>query len=59
MVFFIGCAGHTLQLCVNSGLEIPVISRVVAAGRHLTTHFHKSEPALRALRIHQQDMSIS
>ena len=35
----LGCAGHTLQLCVNSGLEIPVISRAIAVGRRLTTHF--------------------
>ena len=27
------CAGHTLQLCVNSGLEIPAISCVIGAGR--------------------------
>ena len=44
----LGCAGHTLQLCVNSGLEIPVISRAIAAGQRLNTHFRKSEPALRA-----------
>ena len=54
----LGCAGHTLQLCVNSGLEIPVLSRAIAAGRRLTTHFRKSEPALRALRIRQQDMRM-
>ena len=54
----LGCAGHTLQLRVNSGLEIPVISRAIAAGRRLTTHFWKSESALRALRTCQQDMRI-
>ena len=54
MVFF----GHTLQLCVNAGLKIPAISNVVAAGRRLTTHFHKSEPALRALRNRQRDMRV-
>ena len=27
----LGCAGHTLQLCVNSGLEIPAISCVIGA----------------------------
>ena len=42
----------------DSGLEIPAVSRVVAAGRRLTTHFHKSEPALRALKIRQQDMRV-
>ena len=29
--FSLGCVGHTLQLCVNSGLEILAVSRVVAA----------------------------
>ena len=56
--FSLHCAGHTLQLCVNSGLEIPAVSCVVAAGRCLTTHFHKSKPALRALKIYQQDMRV-
>ena len=46
----LGCAGHTLQLYVNSSLEIPVLSRVIAAERRLTTHSWKSEPALRVLR---------
>ena len=27
------CAGHTLQLCVNFGLEIPVISPAIAVGQ--------------------------
>ena len=56
--FSLGCAGHTLQLCVNAGLKTPAISNVVAAGRHLTTHFHKSDPALRALRNRQRDMRV-
>lgn len=55
---YLGCAGHTLQLCVNSGLEVPAISRVIGVGRRLTTHFQKSKPALRALRIRQQDMRM-
>ena len=54
----LGCAGHTLQLCVKFWVEIPVISRAIAVGRHLTTHFRKNEPALRALRIRQQDMRM-
>ena len=52
------CVGHTLQLCVNSGREIPVISWAIAAGRCLTTHFRKSEPALHVLRTSQQDMRM-
>lgn len=54
----LSCAGHTLQLCVNSGLEVTVIKNTITAGRRLTTHFRKSEPALRALRSRQKDMRI-
>ena len=56
--FSLGCAGHTLQLCVNSGLETTAIKNAVSAGRCLTTHFRKSEPALRALRSRQKDMRV-
>ena len=54
----LACAGHTLQLCVNSGLEIPVISQAIAAGRRLTIHFQKREPALRDLRTRLQGMRM-
>ena len=27
--FSIGCAGHLLQLCVNSGLELQAINRAI------------------------------
>ena len=56
--FSIGCAGHLLQLCVNSGLEIQPINRAIGAARRLTTHFRKSEPALRALKSRQKDMRV-
>lgn len=53
----LGCAGHTLQLCVNSGLKINrQIDKAIAAARKIVTHFRKSEPAMRALRIRQSDM---
>ena len=52
-----GCAGHTLQLCVNAGLKINnTIDRAIGAARCLVTHFRKSEPALRALKSRQADM---
>ena len=53
-----GCAGLILQLCVNAGLQITAIKNVAAAGRRLTTHFRKTEPALRALRSRQKDMRV-
>ena len=56
--FSIGCTGYLLQLCVNSGLEIQPINRAIGAARRLTTHFRKSEPALRALKSRQKDMRV-
>ncbi|XP_011405991.1 PREDICTED: zinc finger BED domain-containing protein 4-like [Amphimedon queenslandica] len=55
----IGCAGHTLQLCVNSGLKINrKVVQAISASRKLATHFRKSEPAMRALRIWESDMKV-
>ena len=56
--FSLGYAGHTLQLCVSSGLETTAIKNAISTGRCLTTHFRKSEPALRALRSRQKDMRV-
>ena len=39
-----GCAGHTLQLCVNAGLKVNrSVDQVIAAACCLVTHFRKSE----------------
>ena len=57
--FSIGYAGHLLQLCVNSGLEVQGINRSIGAARRLTTHFRKSEPALRDLKSWQKDMRMN
>ena len=55
--YSLGCAGHTLQLCVNNGLRINrSADRAIAAARRLVTHFRKSEPASRALKGRQADM---
>ena len=32
----LGCAGHTLQLCVNSSLEMPVLSPVTNCYRTMS-----------------------
>ena len=45
-----GCVGHTLQLCINSGLSIPAISRVIAASRKLVGRFKHSVVAMTALK---------
>jgi len=54
-----GCAGHTLQLCVNAGLKVSsTIDRAIGAARRLVTHFRKSEPASRVLKCRQDDMWV-
>ena len=46
-----GCVVHTLQLCIKSGLDLPVIDRLndrlTAASRKLVGHFKHSVAALR------------
>ena len=41
------CSGHCLQLCVNSGLSLSPIERMVAVGRKIVGHFHHNALALR------------
>ena len=37
-----GCVAHTLQLCVNCGLEISAISRMTSVCRKIVGHFKHS-----------------
>ncbi|XP_073710072.1 E3 SUMO-protein ligase ZBED1-like [Misgurnus anguillicaudatus] len=51
------CAGHTLNLVVQSSLKIhQAISKCVAAGRCLVEHFKKSELACTKLKEKQKQM---
>jgi tRNA isopentenyl-2-thiomethyl-A-37 hydroxylase MiaE len=52
------CSGHCLQLCVNSGLSLSIIERMVAVGRQIVGHFHHSALATEALRQRQQQMQL-
>lgn len=55
----LGCAGHTLQLCVNAGLKVnSTIEHGICAAWCLVTHFRKSEPALHALKFSQEGTNI-
>ena len=46
-----GCAAHTLQLCINSGLNnIPAISQMIATSRKIVGHFKHSVVAMTGLR---------
>ena len=53
-----GCVAHTLQLCVKSGLNLPVIDRLTAASRKLVGHFKHSVVATTALREKQSQLGI-
>jgi hypothetical protein len=41
------CAGHTLQLAINSGLKIHAVESVLEKCRKLVTHFKRSTKELR------------
>ena len=44
------CAGHCLQLCVNSGLALAPIARMIAVARKIVGHFRHSALATGALQ---------
>ncbi|KAM3850482.1 E3 SUMO-protein ligase ZBED1-like [Diretmus argenteus] len=54
----IRCAGHTLQLIVNTALKEPTISRALGAARHLVEHFKRSELASTKLKMKQEQMEV-
>lgn len=54
----IGCAAHTLQLCVNNGLRIDRIQRAIAAAARLVGHFKRSSKAINALKQKQISMNL-
>uniref|UniRef100_H3A5U7 HAT C-terminal dimerisation domain-containing protein n=1 Tax=Latimeria chalumnae TaxID=7897 RepID=H3A5U7_LATCH len=54
----IRCAGHTIQLVVNSALKVTTINRAVGAARCLVEHFYISEAASSALKTKQQQMAV-
>ena len=52
------CAGHCLQLCINSGFSIPAIDRMLSVSRKIVSHFHHSVRATEALRKRQKQMDV-
>ena len=52
------CAGHCLQLCVNSSLALAPISRMIAVARKIVGHFRHSTLATGALTKRQEMMQI-
>ena len=54
-----GCFAHTLQLCVQYGLNDSAISRLTAQCRKLVSHFNHSVVATTALKEKQKQFSIA
>uniref|UniRef100_A0A3Q1B1H2 HAT C-terminal dimerisation domain-containing protein n=1 Tax=Amphiprion ocellaris TaxID=80972 RepID=A0A3Q1B1H2_AMPOC len=54
----IGCAGHTLQLIVNTALKETTISRALGAARQLVEHFKRSELASTKLEMKREQMMV-
>ena len=50
----LGCAGHTLQLCVHDGLKLPELSKTLARCRNIVAYFHRSVLANDALEKRQK-----
>ena len=53
------CAGHTLQLCINSGLKQDPVCHTVAAARRLVSHFKKSAKATAARAETQREQNVA
>ena len=53
----ISCFAHSLQVAVNEGLNVPVISKMIAFAKRVVAHFSRSQPATKALLDHQRRMN--
>ena len=51
----LGCFAHTIQLAVEDGLKLPVVSKALGACRKLVAHFNQSVLATQALLKKQSD----
>ena len=49
---------HTLQLCINSALDVPALQRVLSACRKLVGHFKHSVLGMAALKDKQTQLGI-
>ncbi|KAK7883828.1 hypothetical protein WMY93_026951 [Mugilogobius chulae] len=57
-VQLVRCAGHTLQLCVNSAIKQDPVARTVGAARHLVAHFKKGHKAKTGLKEKQEQQRV-
>ena len=54
----LGCFGHTLQLCLNPGLELPKVAHVVSRSRKLVGHFIHSMTLTAEMKNRQGSMGV-
>ena len=54
----IPCFGHTLQLCVEAGLNLAMVSKLTGAARKFVGHFKHSSLAMSALKEKQKTLNI-
>ena len=52
----IGCFSHTLQLSVQKALTLPVMSKAIARGKCLVSHFHTSVKSTNILHQKQRGL---
>ncbi|KAK7944994.1 hypothetical protein WMY93_000722 [Mugilogobius chulae] len=57
-VQLVRCAGHTLQLCVNSAIKQDPVARTVGAARRLVAHFKKGHKAKTGLKEKQEQQRV-
>ena len=55
----VNCAAHLIQLCVQDGLKLNTIDRLLGASRKLVTHFKHSTVATAALVDRQKSMNMA
>ncbi|KAJ8364858.1 hypothetical protein SKAU_G00136890 [Synaphobranchus kaupii] len=53
-----GCTGHTLQLVIKAGLDLPEVAKAIDAARRVVSHFRHSAVATCALKKRQAQLNV-
>ena len=54
----LGCTGHTLQLAIKKGLDLPEVEKSIDAARRVVRHFRHSATATCALKERQGQLHV-
>ncbi len=54
----LGSTGHTLQLAIKAGLDIPEVAKAIDAARQVVGHFHKSAVASCSVKKCQTQLKL-